>query len=85
MLKLQLKMTSNQATLDRLEAVLARLETVAAKLGVEIVTKEGSLQSEADIPFLVRRLEVAADKIEQQSSPDGEGTSISFEFFFYFL
>ena len=78
-------MTSNQATLNRLEAVLARLETVAAKLGVEIVTKEGSLQSEADMWSLVRRLEVAADKIEQQSSPGGEGTSISFEFFFYFL
>lgn len=83
--EIQLKMTSNQATLNRLEAVLARLETVATKLGVEIVTKEGSLQSEADMWSLVRRLEVAADKIEQQSSPDGEGFGKIVEFYDEFL
>ena len=61
-------MPANQATLNRLEAVLARLETVAVKLGIDSPAKRGHVQSSADILSLVERLEAAADKIEQQSS-----------------
>ena len=68
-------MPANQATLNRLEAVLARLETVAVKLGIDSPAKRGHVQSSADILSLVERLEAAADKIEQQSS-GGVGKSI---------
>lgn len=69
-------MPANQATLDRLEALLARLEVVAAKLGVEGSFKKGSSQSASDIKVLVERLEAAADKLEQQSTSGGEGEYI---------
>ena len=69
-------MPANQATLDKLEAVLARLETVASKLGIESVPKKGGAQSAADIQALVERLEAAADKIEEQSTPGTEGKYI---------
>lgn len=69
-------MPANQATLNRLEAVLARLETVAVKLGIDSPAKRGHAQSSADILSLVERLEAAADKIEQQSS-GGVGKCIS--------
>lgn len=69
-------MPANQATLDRLEALLARLEVVAAKLGVEGCFKKGSSQSASDIKVLVERLEAAADKLEQQSTSGGEGEYI---------
>lgn len=69
-------MPANQATLDRLEALLARLEVVAAKLDVEGSFKKGSSQSASDIKVLVERLEAAADKLEQQSTSGGEGEYI---------
>ena len=70
---LQLKMPANQATLNKLEAVLVRLELVADKLG----QAESSIQkggSQADIQALVERLEKAAGKLEQlKSGKIGEG------------
>lgn len=71
-------MPANQATLDRLEAVLVRLETVAAKLGIGSVPTKGSarLRSVADIQALVERVEAVADKIERQSTPGTEGKYI---------
>lgn len=72
-------MPANEATLVKLEAVLTRLETVAARLGIEGVPKKGtSGHSRVDIQKLVERLEAAADKIEQQSSPGGGGKRVYF-------
>lgn len=78
---LQLKMPANQATLNKLEAVLVRLELVADKLG----QAESSIQkggSQADIQALVERLEKAAGKLEQlKSGKIGEGSGKIVQFY----